>query len=277
MNTRFRFVAIALASALLFAAQASTVQASTASACTSCRAKATDNLITFSPLFEQNKPLLSSFVLLGADGLSLDSSLYETLPPSSPDAGVLVSPTSFRVHQGVSFRLLLDGRLLTVPQPLDITIVGSGSTHSIDLQALNQQVVSDFSFDAPTQVLSLSARGTKNILIQETHEALGLSYAFIGLQLRGSVSGGIFMQVFEPTRALVFRENHGNASTWDITLTRTTVKGSGTYRATNIPVPRGGYLKVSYSNWGGTKGRPTLTVVSARPNSTSTPIPLRLV
>jgi len=272
MNTRFRLVTIALASALLFAAQAST-----ASACISCRAKVTDNLITFSALFEQNKPLLSSFVLLGADGLPLDPSLYETLPPSSPDVGVLVSPTSFRVHQGVSFRLLLDGRVLVVPQPLDITIVGSGSTHSIDLQALNQQVVSDFSFDAPTQVLSLSAKGTKNILVQETHEALGLSYAFVGLQLRGGETGGIFMQVFEPTRALVFRENHGNASTWDITLTRTTLKGSGTYRATNIHVPRGGHLKVSYSNWGGTKGRPTLTVVSARPNSTSTPVPLRLV
>lgn len=267
-----RFVTFALASALLFAAQAST-----ASACTSCRAKATDNLITFSPLFEQNKPLLSSFVLLGADGLPLDPSLYETLPATSPDAGVLVSPTSFRVHQGVSFRLLLDGRVLAVPQPLDITIVGSGSTHTIDLQALNQQVISDFSFNARTQVLSLSAKGTKNILVQETHEALGLSYSFIGLQLRGGVSGGIFMQVLEPTRTIVFREDHGNASTWDITLTRTTVKGSGTYRATDIRVPRGGHLKVSYSNWGGAQGRPTLTVVSARPNSKSTSVPLRLL
>lgn len=272
MNKGIRFVTIALASAVLFAAQAPI-----ASACTSCRAKASDNLITFSPLFEQNKPLLSSFVLLGADGLPLDPSLYETLPPSSPATGVLVNPTSFRVHQGVSFRLLVDGRLLAIPQPLDITIVGSGSTHSIDLQALNQQVVSDFSFDAPTQVLSLSAKGTKNILVQETHEELGLSYAFIGLQLRSSTTGGIFMRAFEPTRAIIFRENHGNASTWEITLTRTTVKGSGTYRATNIRVPQGGYLRVSYAKWEAANGRPTLTVVSARPNSKSTPVPLRLV
>ncbi len=263
---------IALASALLLAAQGPIARA-----CTPCRTKPSDNLITFSPLFGKNRPLLSSFVLLDADGLPLDQSFYETLPPTSADIGVLVNPTSFRVHQGVSFRLLVDGRLLAIPQPLDITIVGSGSTRSIDLQALNQEVISDFSFNALTQALSLSTMGTQNILVQETHEALGLSYAFTGLQVRSRFSRGIFMRVFEPARAIVFREDHGNASTWEITLTRTTVKGSRTYRATNIRVPRGGYLRVSYAKWEAANGRPTLTVVSARPNSTSTSVPLRLI
>ncbi len=260
---------IALASVLAMSALAPE-----ANACTSCRVKVTDSLLTFSELFAKNTPLLGSFTLLGIDGAPLDPALYETLTPTNQVAGVLVYPPSFRVHEGVSFRLLIDGRLLTIPQPIDITLVGSGSTHSIDLQALNQQVVSDFSFDASTQALSLSAKGTKNILVQETHETQGLSYAFTGLQLRGGTSGGIFMRFFEPSRSIIFREDHGNASAWEITLTRTTVRGSGTFRAANTQVPRGGYLTVSYATWETASGRPTLIVHSAGPNSSSTKIPL---
>jgi hypothetical protein len=265
-----RFVTFALAPIV-----AISVQVPTANACTACRAKPTDTLIAFSPIFAPNRAILTSYTMLGTDGKPLDPSLYDTLPPSSPDDSVLVGPPSFRARPGVSFRLLIDGRLLAIPQPLDITLVGSGRTHSIDVQSLNQQVVSDFSFDAPAQVLSLSAQGTKNILIQETQEESRLSYAFRGLQLQGSGSGGVFMRVFETKHSIVFREGHGNASTWEITLTRTTAKGSATFRATGVKVPPGGYLTVFYLSWEKAGGRPSLTVTNTPPKTKVTVVPLR--
>jgi hypothetical protein len=272
MKHSIRIAASALAVALLLGSSVSAANANPTN-----RAKSGDSLLIFSSLLVQNEALLASYTLLGNDGQPLDPKLYQAVPPTGPDLGVYVSPPSFRIRPGVSFRLLIDGRLLTLPQQMSLTLIEGGSTHSIDLPALNQQDVSNFSFDAKNEVLALSAKGTQKVRVQVTHEDSGVSYAAIGRQLRGSASGGVFMRDIDPSNSILFREDHGNASTWEMTLSRTTITGTILYRATNIRVPQGGHLLVSYSKWDSDTSRPTLTSVSARPNSKSVAIPLKRI
>ena len=272
MKHSIRIAAAALAVALLIGSTPTAANANPSN-----RAKSADSLLIFSSLLIQNERLLASYALLGDDGQPLDAKLYEAFPPTGPDLGVYVSPPSFRIRPGVSFRLLIDGRLLTLPQQMSLTLIEGGSTHSIDLPALNQQDVSNFSFDAKNQVLALSAKGTQKIRIQVTHEDTGVSYAAIGRQLRGSASGGVFMRDIDPNNSIIFREDRGNVSTWEITLSRTTITGTTLYRATNIRVPQGGHLLVSYSKWNSEDNRPTLTAVSARPKPKSVAISLNRI
>lgn len=272
MQLLSRITASALAVALLLAMPTSVANADPA-----VRAESSDSLLIFSSLLAQNEPLLASYALLGLDGQPLDSNLHQTVPQTGPGLGVFITPPSFRVRRGISFRLLIDGRLLAVPQPMSLTLIEGGGTHSIDLPELNPLNVSDFSFDAQKQVLALSAKGTAKVRIQLTHEDSGVSYAAVGRQLRGRTSGGVSMRDIDPNDSIIFRENHGNSSIWEITLTRTTITGTITYRARNIRVPAGGQLLASYAKWDSDTSRPTLASVSARPSSKSVAIPMRRI
>lgn len=250
-------------------------QAPVAQACPGCRATPTDTLLTFSPLFVQNKGLLASYTLLATDLTPLDPTLYEVIQPAIVVGAALVSAPTYRINQGTSFTLRIDGRMLAIPQPLEITLVETGRTHAIRLEQLNQGFDSNFLFDAPTHALSLTAKSVRNVQFRETVEELGISYAFSGLMRNISGIDGVFMRVFAVPQRVVFRENHGNASRWNLSLTRSTRKGSTTYEAMNILVPRGGRLLVNYSTWINASGRPVLVKQGFGTNSARTPVPVK--
>lgn len=243
--------------------------------CPFCRAKPAETLVSFSPVLAQNQAVFSGIRLTNTEGQPLDPILYSLIPSSNPTNGKLVNGPVLLVQDGTPFGVLVDSSNVSVPQPFAVTVVGNGSTQAIAIDRLRSDVSSGLAIDSRKHSMALTARNLSSIRMTQTLEEQAASYRFIGTQHRSLTTVGTFMRVLPASSSVIFRENHGNASTWDIKLLRRSKTSTVAFTARDIDVPARAQLVVRYDAWNGSARQPHLYLYTSASPVKVTEIPLR--
>ena len=240
--------------------------------CSFCTTKNDKALISFSPVASQNQGIFDGIKLLDPTGKPLDPSLHQRIPSSNPIGGALVNGPVLMVNIGVDFAIELSGATVQSLQPFTVTVVGKGSSQSVNMNALTPQSDSVVSLGATRSSVSVRASRLADVTVTQTTEEASTSYRFTGTEKFTGVQGALGVSVVQNKHIVNFRNLQHAASQMSFKLLSGYRHASVTYTSRLTDIPSGAYVQATYAGWHGTSGKPKLWLVQAGGAPVSIPV-----
>ena len=234
------------------------------------------SLVSFSPVAPENAGVFEDLRLLAANGMPLDPNLYLYISPTAAQAvGGLVQGPVLRINFGTTFAISISGSAIQTPQPFSVTVIGKGATQSVYLGMLTQQTTSTVVVGGTNRSLVVVGRPLEQVTVTQTLEQSGVSYKFAGVQEVGSPDSGPYTRVISTKKQVVFKDLHGLAATWSVSVTSAQNSGRSSYETKAITTPAHAALVLLYPTWKGASGKPHLWLDLKADSKLDREIPLK--